>query len=127
MTDVRKRAFPDKEIALFLKYHRFPSFPNWNFEKKGLYYKQEEGNSDMINNKKSPDAMLLGMGLDNEDGHKRMTKGDNFCLVGGSEETHERMTETAIKFNEKLARKGKHLKELSPEEFRDMMREASER
>ena len=81
----------------------------------------------MINNKKSPDAMLLGMGLDNEDGHKRMTKGDNFCLVGGSEETHERMTETAIKFNEKLARKGKHLKELSPEEFRDMMREASEK
>lgn len=80
----------------------------------------------MMNNKKDPDAMLLGMGLDNKDGHKRLTKGDNFCLVGGSEETHERMTETAIKFNEKLSRKGKHLKELSPEEFRDMMREASE-
>ena len=79
----------------------------------------------MINNRKENDAMLLGMGLDNEDGHKRMTKGDNFCLVGGSEETHDRMTETAIKFNEKLARKGKNLSELSPEEFRDMMHEAS--
>ena len=69
-------------------------------------------------------AMLLGVGLDNTDGHKRITKGDNFYLAGGSEETHERMTETVIKFNEKLARKGKHLQELSREEFRDMMREA---
>ena len=68
--------------------------------------------------------MLLGVGFDNQDGHKRVTKGDNFYLAGGSEETHERMTETVIKFNEKLARKGKHLGDLSREEFRDMMREA---
>ena len=80
----------------------------------------------MIDRKKDPEAMLLGLGLDNKDGHRRLTKGDNFCLVGGSEETHERMTETAIKFNEKLARKGKDLRELAPEEFRDMMREAAE-
>ena len=80
----------------------------------------------MIDRKKDPKAMLLGLGLDNKDGHRRLTKGDNFCLVGGSEETHERMTETAIKFNENLARKGKNLGELAPEEFRDMMREAAE-
>ncbi len=80
----------------------------------------------MIDRKKDPKAMLLGLGLDNKDGHRRLTKGDNFCLVGGSEETHERMTETAIKFNERLARKGKDLGELAPEEFRDMMREAAE-
>ena len=80
----------------------------------------------MIDRKKDPEAVLLGLGLDNEDGHRRLTKGDNFCLVGGSEETHERMTETAIKFNERLARKGKELGELAPEEFRDMMREAAE-
>ena len=72
-----------------------------------------------------PQAMLLGVGLDNTDGHKRITKGDNFYLAGGSEETHERMTETVIKFNEKLARKGKHLSEVSREEFADMLREAS--
>ena len=69
--------------------------------------------------------MLLGLGLDNKDGHKRITQGDNFYLAGGSEETHDKMTETAIKFNEKLARKGKRLNDLSPEEFRDMMHEAS--
>jgi hypothetical protein len=80
----------------------------------------------MKHNSKAQDpSMLFGMGLDNKDGHKRVTEGDNFCLVGGSEETHDRMTETAIKFNEKLARKGKRLSDLSPEEFRDMMQESS--
>lgn len=80
----------------------------------------------MKSNRKNPKKMLLGVGLDNQDGHKRITKGDNFCLVGGSEETHEVMTETAIKFNEKLSRKGKTLDDLSREEFLDMMHEASD-
>lgn len=70
-------------------------------------------------------ASLLGVGFDNTDGHKRVTKGDNFYLVGGSEETHEKMAETAIKFNEKLSRRGKRMDELSQEEFRDMIREVS--
>ena len=78
----------------------------------------------MNNDDAAKQAVLLGVGLDNTDGHKRITRGDNFYLAGGSEETHERMTETVIKFNEKLARKGKHLGDLSREEFRDMMREA---
>ena len=69
-------------------------------------------------------AQLLGIGFDADDGHKRITRGENFTIAGGSEETHERMTETVIKFNEKLARKGKNLGDLSREEFRDMMREA---
>ena len=80
----------------------------------------------MKSNRENPKKMLLGVGLDNKDGHKRITKGDNFCLVGGSEETHEVMTETAVKFNEKLARKGKTLDDLSRDEFLDMMHEASD-
>jgi len=70
-------------------------------------------------------AMMMGLGLDSKDGHKRITKGDNFVLVGGSEETHERMTETAIKVNEKLAAKGKTLDDVSGEEFRDLIQECS--
>ena len=70
-------------------------------------------------------SAMLGIGLDNKDGHKRITKGDNFMLVGGSEETHEKMTETAVKFNEKLSKRGKRLGELSREEFTDLIREAS--
>ncbi len=76
-------------------------------------------------NRKSVPALLVGLGLDNQDGHKRITKGDNFYLVGGSEETHEQMTETAVKFNEKLSRRGKSLGEISREEFVDLMREAA--
>lgn len=71
-------------------------------------------------------AMMVGLGLDAEDGHTRVTKGDNFHLVGGSEETHERMTETVIKVNEKLADRGKQLEEVSREEFVDIIREASD-
>ena len=44
--------------------------------------------------------MLLGVGLDS-DGHKRITKGDNFAMVGGTEETHDGMVEKAVKINEK--------------------------
>jgi hypothetical protein len=61
-------------------------------------------------------AWLLGVGLDS-DGHKRLTTGPNFVLAGGSEETHEVMTEKAIKINEKLAAKGKQLEEVSHDEF----------
>ena len=59
---------------------------------------------------------MLGVGLDS-DGHKRVTSGDNFLLAGGSKETHEEMTEKAIKINEKLAAKGKQLGEVTHEEF----------
>jgi len=69
--------------------------------------------------KKRRRAMLLGVGLDS-DGHKRVTQGPNFALVGGSEETHEDMTEKAIKINEKLAAKGKQLEDVSHEEFDDI-------
>ena len=79
----------------------------------------------MIDNRSNKDnGMLLGVGFDNQDGHRRVTRGDNFYLAGGSEETHEKMTETVSKFNEKLSRRGKKLQDLSPEEFNDMMREA---
>ena len=61
-------------------------------------------------------AVMLGVGLDS-DGHKRLTTGPNFILAGGSQETHEVMTEKAIKINEKLAAKGKQLEEVSHEEF----------
>lgn len=72
--------------------------------------------------KKKAKAMLLGVGLDS-DGHKRVTTGPNFALVGGSEQTHEVMTEKAIKINEKLARKGKTLESVSSEEMDDIAAE----
>ena len=67
-------------------------------------------------------AVMLGVGLDS-DGHKRVTRGDNFALVGGSKDTHEQMTEKAIKINEKLKSRGKQLEQVSREEFDDIAHE----
>jgi len=69
--------------------------------------------------KKGRSALMLGLGLDS-DGHKRLTTGPNFVLMGGCKETHEVMTEKAIRINEKLAAKGKKLEEVSGEEFDDI-------
>ena len=64
-------------------------------------------------------ALMVGLGLDS-DGHKRLTTGPNFVLMGGSKETHEVMTEKAIKINEKLSAAGKRLEDVSHEEFDDI-------
>ena len=66
---------------------------------------------------KKKKAAMIGLGLDS-DGHKRITTGPNFALFGGSQETHEVMTEKVIKINEKLG--GKSLDEVSREEFDDI-------
>lgn len=61
--------------------------------------------------------MLLGLGFDCKDGHLRATKGGNFHLLGGSEETHEIMQEKAIKFNEQLNKRRKTLDDINEKEF----------
>jgi hypothetical protein len=65
-------------------------------------------------------AMLLGLGLDNKDGHTRITTGENFKLIGGSKETHSVMQEKAVKMNEHLKKRGKKLEEMSHEEFHEL-------
>lgn len=69
--------------------------------------------------KRNKKAIVLGIGLDS-DGHKRLTTGPNFALVGGTQETHDAMTEKAIKINEKLAARGKKLEDVSRDEFDDI-------
>ena len=69
--------------------------------------------------KRNKKAIVLGIGLDS-DGHKRLTTGPNFALIGGTQETHDAMTEKAIKINEKLAAKGKQLEDVSRDEFDDI-------
>jgi hypothetical protein len=76
----------------------------------------------MANAKKKRKATLFGLGLDS-DGSRRVTTGPNFALVGGTRETHEVMTEKAIKINEQLKARGKQLEEVSREEFDDIAHE----
>ena len=68
---------------------------------------------------------FLGVGLDG-DGHRRVTECDHFLLVGGSQATHERMQETAVRFGEALERRGKRLADVSPDEALDLLRKARE-
>lgn len=70
-------------------------------------------------------AGLLGLGLDNEDGHKRITTGEQFVLVGGSQETHERMTETTVKTFEELKRRNKRLESVEPQELSEILQRSA--
>ena len=72
-------------------------------------------------------AGLLGVGLDDDDGHKRITQGEQFHLVGGSEETHGRMTETAIKTFEELKRRDRHLETVDPRELAEILHKSTPR
>lgn len=72
-------------------------------------------------------AGLLGVGLDNTDGHKRVTTGEQFVLVGGSAETHERMAETTIKTFEELKRRDKRLENVDPRELAEIIHKSTPR
>ena len=70
---------------------------------------------------------ILGVGLDNEDGHKRITTGEKFVLVGGSDVTHEKMTETMVKTFEELKRRDKHLEKVDPSELAEIIEKSQPR
>jgi hypothetical protein len=69
---------------------------------------------------------FLGVGLDNQDGHQRLTRSEHFLLVGGSTETHERMQETAIRFGAELKRRGKELDETPVHEVIQILHESQD-
>jgi hypothetical protein len=69
-------------------------------------------------------AGLLGLAFDAKDGHKRITRGRNFLLAGGSEETHGLMRETILKVNERLDERGVDLADVSAQELRELLNES---
>lgn len=71
-------------------------------------------------------AGLLGIGLDGNDGQTRVTRGKNFVLWGGSQETHSIMQETAVKVNERLDQKGKRMEDVSVNELRDIIHDVAD-
>lgn len=66
-------------------------------------------------------AALLGIGLDHQDGHRRITTAEQFAVVGGSSETHERMTETLLKTFEHLKNKGQALEATETRELAEIL------
>jgi hypothetical protein len=69
---------------------------------------------------------FLTVGLDNQDGHQRLTRTENFLLLGGSQETHERMQDVSIRFNESLKQSGRRLQDASVEEVVDLLHRAAD-
>jgi hypothetical protein len=69
---------------------------------------------------------LLGVGLDSKDEHKRVTRNEDFWVVGGSQETHEKLQEVSIKFNEALHKRGQPLQEASIEVVVELLHEAND-
>lgn len=69
---------------------------------------------------KQKQAAVIGLAFDGGDGQTRLTRGKNFVLAGGSEETHCVMQETAVKINEHLDSRGKRLEDITPNELRDI-------
>ncbi|MCI0492122.1 MAG: hypothetical protein L0Z07_04205 [Planctomycetes bacterium] len=68
-------------------------------------------------------AGLLGLAFDADDGHKRITRGKNFLLAGGSDETHTLMREVIVKVNERLDERGCELADVTVDELRELLDE----
>ena len=68
-------------------------------------------------------SALLGVAFDNADGHTRLTRGKNFVLVGGCQETHAVMQEAAVKINEQLDKRSMRLEDVPVGELRNICRD----
>lgn len=69
-------------------------------------------------------AGLLGLAFDADDGQTRITRGKQFFLAGGSEDSHDRMRETVVKVTEKLDQRGQQLTDVSVQQLCDLLEEA---
>lgn len=65
-------------------------------------------------------AGILGIGLDDGNGHTYITRGDDCLLVGGSEVTHKIMQAKVNQFEQALASRGKTLLDLTEAELSEI-------
>ncbi len=78
-----------------------------------------------MNEEKETKRHLIGLGVDQDDDLKRITRTEDITLLGGSEETHERMVEEAQAFVEMLNRYGKKMEELTRKEYYEIVEKIS--
>jgi hypothetical protein len=65
-------------------------------------------------------TFLLGIGLDRDKGEFRVTRGQDFQILGGSERTHRRMQEKIMHLEEELARDGRSISGLKPDDYNEV-------
>lgn len=70
---------------------------------------------------------FMGVGLDGDDGHKRITKAKDYAVVGGSKETHEMMQEKGAKLSEGMKDlERRHGDNIDDRHIADLLREVVE-
>ena len=67
--------------------------------------------------------ILMGIGLD-KDGHTRVTKGEEYVLLGGSEDTHGKMQDGVERFRDTLKKMGTSLQRATSEEMHEAAHES---
>ena len=64
---------------------------------------------------------LLGVGFDNEDGHVRITKGEKYDVLMGSDESHEYIQQLIEKIECELKARHLGLDDLTPDELSELV------
>ncbi len=74
---------------------------------------------------RTPDSsrLLMGFGFDNDE-HTRITKGEDFMLMGGSEQTHGGMVDGVLRFQDTLRKMGTDLQRASHDQVLEAAHEA---
>ena len=65
---------------------------------------------------------LLGVGFDTEDGHVRITRGEKYDVLMGSDESHEFMAGLIDRIETEIRSRGLKLDDLTPEELNAIVR-----
>ncbi len=73
----------------------------------------------MVNKKKI--IRLMGVGFDAEEGHIRITKGKNYDIFMGSDESHEYIQKLIQKIEVELENRNISLDDLTPDEFTELV------
>lgn len=76
-------------------------------------------------NPKAKDRVIgvLGLGVNAEDGHTRISKGEHFQIYLGSDEAHETMLALCVKIERRLTKCGMKINDLNQEEFIELLKE----
>jgi hypothetical protein len=72
-------------------------------------------------------GILVGVRFDRADGHRRVSRGEDFLALGGSKEGHEHLRETVAEVSDEVKRRGSTVGEVRREEFREILARALEK
>lgn len=67
---------------------------------------------------------LYGIAPPSKDGHTRLTRAEDFEVIGGSQEVHEKLREITTKVDEGIKKTGRRIKEVSAQELGERIQEA---